>query len=122
MTLLDQAVLAQLAEDIGEEMMPVVIGVFIEEVGEQLAQLPPLYEQEEWRALGRLAHSLKSSCASYGARLSQQQVVALELACQRQDSAERPAHRPVAAVFAPGIHPVEPLLPAIILNPWRRGQ
>ncbi|EOD56168.1 Hpt domain-containing protein [Aeromonas molluscorum] len=88
MTLLDQAVLAQLAEDIGEEMMPVVIGVFIEEVGEQLAQLPPLYEQAEWRALGRLAHSLKSSCASYGARLSQQQVVALELACQRQDSAE----------------------------------
>ncbi|MFM4825535.1 Hpt domain-containing protein [Aeromonas bivalvium] len=88
MTLLDEAVLAQLAEDIGEEMMPVVIEVFIEEVGEQLAQLPPLFEQAQWHSLGRLAHSLKSSCASYGARQSLQQVIALEQACKRQDSAE----------------------------------
>jgi len=48
---LDQKVLRQLAEDIGQEMMPVVISVFIEEVGEQLAQLRPLYEQQDWPAL-----------------------------------------------------------------------
>lgn len=33
---LDQKVLRQLAEDIGQEMMPVVISVFIEEVGNSL--------------------------------------------------------------------------------------
>jgi hypothetical protein len=33
---LDQKVLRQLADDIGHEMMPVVISVFVEEVGEQL--------------------------------------------------------------------------------------
>ena len=42
---LDQKVLRQLAEDIGQEMMPVVISVFIEEVGEQLTQLRPRYER-----------------------------------------------------------------------------
>ncbi|EZH82760.1 Hpt domain-containing protein [Aeromonas hydrophila] len=82
---LDQKVLRQLAEDIGQEMMPVVISVFIEEVGEQLAQLRPLYEQQDWPALARLAHSMKSSCGSYGAQLSYQQVVALEQACKHED-------------------------------------
>ncbi|MBL0433187.1 Hpt domain-containing protein [Aeromonas hydrophila] len=82
---LDQKVLRQLAEDIGQEMMPVVISVFIEEVGEQLAQLRPLYEQQDWPALARLAHSMKSSCGSYGAQLSYQQAVALEQACKHED-------------------------------------
>ncbi|MGL5323253.1 MAG: Hpt domain-containing protein, partial [Aeromonas sp.] len=39
----DRKVLQQLAEDIGPDMLPVVIAVFIEEVGEQLSQLRPLY-------------------------------------------------------------------------------
>ncbi|MEJ6112698.1 Hpt domain-containing protein [Aeromonas salmonicida] len=82
---LDQKVLRQLAEDIGQEMMPVVISVFIEEVGEQLTQLRPLYERRDWPAL---AHSMKSSCGSYGAQLSYQQVVALELACKHEDADE----------------------------------
>ncbi|MDM5135779.1 Hpt domain-containing protein [Aeromonas salmonicida] len=85
---LDQKVLRQLAEDIGQEMMPVVISVFIEEVGEQLTQLRPLYERRDWPALARLAHSMKSSCGSYGAQLSYQQVVALELACKHEDADE----------------------------------
>lgn len=85
---LDQKVLRQLAEDIGQEMMPVVISVFIEEVGEQLTQLRPLYERQDWTALARLAHSMKSSCGSYGAQVSYQQVMALELACKQADGAE----------------------------------
>lgn len=85
---LDQKVLRQLAEDMGQEMMPAVISVFIEEVGEQFAQLAPLHEQRDWLALARLAHSMKSSCGSYGARLSYQQVTALELACKREDADE----------------------------------
>lgn len=85
---LDQKVLRQLAEDIGQEMMPVVISVFVEEVGEQLAQLRPLYELRDWPALARLAHSMKSSCGSYGAEPSYRQVIALELACRREDAEE----------------------------------
>lgn len=85
---LDQKILRQLAEDIGQEMMPVVISVFIEEVGEQLTQLRPLYERQDWTALARLAHSMKSSCGSYGAQVSYQQVMALELACKQADGAE----------------------------------
>ena len=54
-------------------------------MGEQLAQLRPLYEQQDWPALARLAHSMKSSCGSYGAQLSYQQVVALEQACKHED-------------------------------------
>lgn len=49
---LDQKVLRQLADDIGHEMMPVVISVFVEEVGEQLAQLRPLLNSgtgQPWR-------------------------------------------------------------------------
>ena len=85
---LDQKVLRQLADDIGHEMMPVVISVFVEEVGEQLAQLRPLFEQRDWSALARVAHSMKSSCGSYGAKPSYQQVMDLESACRREDEQE----------------------------------
>ena len=78
---LDQKVLRQLADDIGHDMMPVVISVFVEEVGGQLAQLRPLFDQRDWTALARLAHSMKSSCGSYGAEPSYRQVMALELSC-----------------------------------------
>jgi len=84
----DRKVLQQLAEDIGPDMLPVVIAVFIEEVGEQLSQLRPLYEQGEWEALARVAHSMKSSCGSYGAIPSYQQVMALEMASKQADVAE----------------------------------
>jgi HPt (histidine-containing phosphotransfer) domain-containing protein len=84
----DRKVLQQLAEDIGSDMLPVVITVFIEEVGEQLSQLRPLYEQGEWEALARVAHSMKSSCGSYGAMPSYQQVMALEMASKQADVAE----------------------------------
>jgi HPt (histidine-containing phosphotransfer) domain-containing protein len=84
----DRKVLLQLAEDIGPDMLPVVIAVFIEEVGEQLSQLRPLYEQGEWEALARVAHSMKSSCGSYGAMPSYQQVMALEMASKQADVAE----------------------------------
>jgi HPt (histidine-containing phosphotransfer) domain-containing protein len=84
----DRKVLQQLAEDIGPDMLPVVIAVFIEEVGEQLSQLRPLYEQGEWEALARVAHSMKSSCGSYGAMPSYQQVMALEMASKQADVAE----------------------------------
>jgi HPt (histidine-containing phosphotransfer) domain-containing protein len=84
----DRKVLQQLADDIGQEMLPVVIAVFIEEVGEQLSQLRPLYEQGEWEALARVAHSMKSSCGSYGAMPSYQQVMALEMASKQADVAE----------------------------------
>lgn len=80
----DHKVLQQLAEDIGQDIPPVVITVFIEEVGEQLSQLRPLYEQGEWEALARVAHSMKSSCGSYGAMPSYQQVMALEMAASRR--------------------------------------
>ncbi|MDW4560788.1 MULTISPECIES: Hpt domain-containing protein [Aeromonas] len=85
---LDQKVLRQLADDIGHDMMPVVISVFVEEVGGQLAQLRPLFDLRDWTALARLAHSMKSSCGSYGAEPSYQQVMALELACRREDAEE----------------------------------
>ncbi|WP_421210607.1 Hpt domain-containing protein [Aeromonas enteropelogenes] len=84
----DRKVLQQLADDIGQEMLPVVITVFIEEVGDQLSQLRPLYEQQDWEALARVAHSMKSSCGSYGALTSYQQVMALELACKQADGDE----------------------------------
>ena len=82
---LDQKVLRQLAEDIGQEMMPVVISVFIEEVGEQLAQLRPLYEQQDSPALSRLAHSKTSSSGSKGAQLRELQVYSRGKACKHED-------------------------------------
>ncbi|MGL4251060.1 MAG: Hpt domain-containing protein [Aeromonas sp.] len=88
MACVDRMVLQQLADDIGHEMLPVVIAVFIEEVGGQLSQLRPLYEQGEWEALARVAHSMKSSCGSYGALSSYHQVMALEMASKQADVVE----------------------------------
>ena len=86
MELLNRNTLRQLEADIGSDMLPMVIGVFLDEVGQQRAQLVPLLQQQSWEALGRLAHSLKSSCGSYGAEVSQQQAARLEQACREGDT------------------------------------
>lgn len=94
MELLNRGTLDQLANDIGSDMLPVVIGVFVDEVGRQRGQLRALLDADERVALGRLAHSLKSSCASYGAELSQAQAARLEQACH----GDRPASELAALV------------------------
>ncbi|ENY72769.1 Hpt domain-containing protein [Aeromonas diversa] len=87
MELLNRGTLQQLERDIGSDMLPVVIRVFLDEVGQQRNQLGPLLAAEEVVALGRLAHSIKSSCGSYGAELSQQQAAQIELRCRNGEPA-----------------------------------
>ncbi|KUE80797.1 Hpt domain-containing protein [Aeromonas schubertii] len=86
MELLNRGTLQQLERDIGSDMLPVVIRVFLEEVGQQRSQLGALLAAGEVVALGRLAHSIKSSCGSYGAELSQQQAAQIEQRCRSGES------------------------------------
>ncbi|MGL4716313.1 MAG: Hpt domain-containing protein [Aeromonas sp.] len=103
MECVDRKVLQQLAEDIGQDMLPVIIGVFIEEVSDQLSQLRPLFERGEWDALARVAHSMKSSCGSYGAIPSYQQLMALEMACKQADIAEAARQLQLLEVSVPRV-------------------
>lgn len=82
MELIDRNVLQQLADDIGSEMMPTAITLFIEEVQALWQQLHCCHRQRQWVKVADLAHNLKSMCASYGAMLSYQQLIALESACK----------------------------------------
>jgi HPt (histidine-containing phosphotransfer) domain-containing protein len=88
MEILNRQTLGQLEQDVGSEMLPVVIGVFLDEVGRQREQLRLLLAEGRIEELGRLAHSLKSSCGSYGAEISREQAATLEAAC-RQGQADQ---------------------------------
>lgn len=83
MEILNRQTLGQLEQDVGSEMLPVVIGVFLDEVGRQREQLRLLLAEGRIEELGRLAHSLKSSCGSYGAEISREQAATLEAACRQ---------------------------------------
>ncbi len=62
---LDQAVLAQLKEDMGEDVQE-VIDAFLESIDELLVEIKARADTEDNTSVSRCAHSIKSSAASVG--------------------------------------------------------
>jgi|GEM_PF-411954 len=82
---LDHTVLTTFVEMMGEEMMPVLVGTFLEDSQKQLAELQRAFEASELEVFERMAHTLKSSCAMLGAMALSQLCRELELLAKGGD-------------------------------------
>ena len=65
--LLDTKVLTQMAGDVGLEVLPQLISVFVDDSTAKLSQFRKLFDNGDWSGLAMEAHTLKSVCATYGA-------------------------------------------------------
>jgi HPt (histidine-containing phosphotransfer) domain-containing protein len=84
-TVFDPAVLDQLAEDTSEELLPELVGTFLEETCKRLPLLRQLYAEENWSELGLQAHTLKSGSGAFGALQLQNLAFGIEQAAKTVD-------------------------------------
>ncbi|MBY6185522.1 Hpt domain-containing protein [Marinobacter hydrocarbonoclasticus] len=79
MELMTDTVLKQMAEDVGEETLPAILSIFIEELSEMAAQLTVTSDAE----IGDLAHRIKGSANTFGASALAKAAAGLELQAKR---------------------------------------
>lgn len=84
-TYIDENVLAQLLEDTGATVVPVMMEVYFAETRDHLQRLSELATQPDLSEMQREAHALKSSSGTMGAVALQQGAKALEEACKAND-------------------------------------
>ncbi|MDY6375178.1 MAG: Hpt domain-containing protein [Succinivibrionaceae bacterium] len=80
--LLDTKVLTQMAGDVGFEVLPQLISVFVYDSTQKLSQFRKLYDAGDWSGLAMEAHTLKSVCATYGAMMCRDEAIAFEKLCR----------------------------------------
>ena len=81
---IDEGILAQLGRDAGEELLPQLVAIFIEDGQKNLDALVNALQTRDAEHLLLLAHTLKSVCATYGAMRCHDEALALENGCRQQ--------------------------------------
>ena len=64
MNWIDQEILGQLSQDVGDELLPQLVTIFIEDGQKNLAELDQALERRDAGKLLLLAHTMKSVCAT----------------------------------------------------------
>ncbi len=77
---IDEVVLASLSAELSEELMPDVIGAFIDEAYARVASIEAAVADADCAAAAAAAHALKGSAATFGARQLRDLAMAMELA------------------------------------------
>lgn len=80
--LLDTKVLTQMAGDVGLEVLPQLISVFVDDSTAKLSQFRKLFDNGDWSGLAMEAHTLKSVCATYGAMRCRDEAIAFDKLCK----------------------------------------
>lgn len=80
--LLTPETLRQLEKDVGNELLPELVALFISDSTETLVRLQSALQAHDAGALVLLAHTLKSVCATYGATRCHHEARALEMAAR----------------------------------------
>jgi CheY-like chemotaxis protein len=83
--LVDREVLGQLGRDTSPELVPRLVDVFMREFRDRVGRLSAGAEAADLSALGREAHALKSSAATYGAVAVADWARVLDSACKEAD-------------------------------------
>lgn len=65
--LVDETTLRQLERDTSTEVLPEILGIFVEETKKRLEKILVHSDNKEWSAIENEAHTLKSSSGSFGA-------------------------------------------------------
>ena len=79
--LVDEAVLDQMREDTGEDIVRMLVTSFLEELEERLPKVVKLCEAEDWSELRHEAHTIKGSAATFGAAALSRAAKRIEVAC-----------------------------------------
>ena len=83
--ILDKKVLEQLKKDTSAEILPELINIYVVEAEKQVELMQQYHAADDVEALGREAHSLKSSSASFGVLSLSETARALELAARESN-------------------------------------
>jgi HPt (histidine-containing phosphotransfer) domain-containing protein len=89
---LDAATLQALLEDVGPEQLPLVLGLFAEELARRASELRSASEAKDAEGLRRAAHGVKGSASTFGARRLAAAAGRLETDCR--------SNRPVQELVA----------------------
>ena len=95
-TLIDPGILQQLFEEVGSEMAPQVLATFITELKDQTAVLETASDRSDLDALGKAAHRLKGTAASFGA-------TRLSTALAELEQAAHSGHKDSVSQTMPGV-------------------
>ena len=79
--LVDEAVLDQMREDTGEDIVRMLVTSFLEELDGRLPKVVKLCEAEDWGELRHEAHTIKGSAATFGAAALSKAAKRIEVAC-----------------------------------------
>ncbi len=83
---IDTKALAQLGEDTGVELLPMLIETFIDNAEERIAAIAVAVDKGDLAAVEHEAHALKSSAATFGATGLHRLTIDLELAGSNEDA------------------------------------
>ncbi|MBL6935440.1 MAG: PAS domain S-box protein [Alphaproteobacteria bacterium] len=82
---IDSDALKQLAEDVGDEIMPRLLEKYLEETAGRILRIETALEKKDFESLRTEAHTLKSASWTFGARKLSAQAKKLEAACADGD-------------------------------------
>ncbi|MGL4601067.1 MAG: Hpt domain-containing protein [Plesiomonas sp.] len=85
---LDLQVLNELQNEIGDEVLIDIIQVYLIELDEHIMQMTSTHDAGDFIALGKLAHCIKSSSGSLGAKDLYQSALRLEMHCRNGEIEE----------------------------------
>ena len=80
----DDRVLVQLAHDVGEETVPILLASFGREIQTSLQTIQDCLTSSDYALMETTAHAFKSVSASFGAQLLSEKCLALELAAKEK--------------------------------------
>ena len=83
--LVDEAVLEQMREDTGEDIVRMLVTSFLEELQDRMPKVMQLSESEDWTGLRHEAHTIKGSAATFGAAMLSKTAKRIETACDNAD-------------------------------------
>lgn len=82
-SLIDQDILQQLETDVGPELVPEMMGIFVRETRKRIRVMETAQRNEDILCLQREAHVLKSSAGTYGATYMQRVAKTIDTACKQ---------------------------------------
>jgi PAS domain S-box-containing protein len=82
----DVSTLKHLIDDVGEEVVPTMLDIYVQETRDRLKRIEQAANEEDFSNLRSEAHALKSSSGALGAILLQDRAFQVELACKESRS------------------------------------
>ena len=89
--LVDEAVLDQMRDDTGEDIVRMLVTSFLEELEGRMPKVVELCETEDWAGLRHEAHTIKGSAATFGAAALSKTAKRIEVACDNDDHSQAKA-------------------------------